>query len=91
MTDLLKMLHNERVALARRLAGIDAAISALNGSESPTTKTRTMSAAARAKMSAAAKRRWAKIKNAPKKRVLSAKARAKMSAAAKKRWAKIKR
>jgi hypothetical protein len=57
-----------------------------------------MSAAARAKISAAAKARWAKIngkkaavKQAPKaKGKLSAAARAKISAAAKARWAKAK-
>jgi hypothetical protein len=58
----------------------------------------TMSAAAKAKISAAAKARWAKIngkkaavKKAPKARSkLSAAARAKISAAAKARWAKAK-
>jgi hypothetical protein len=30
MTDLLKMLHDERAKLVRKLAGVDAAISALN-------------------------------------------------------------
>jgi hypothetical protein len=61
-------------------------------------KKRTMSAAARAKISAAAKARWAKVngtkvavKLAPKaKSKLSAAARAKISAAAKARWAKAK-
>src|SRR5688572_6124758 len=58
---------------------------------------KTMSAAARAKISAAAKARWAKV-NAGKpasvtpakgKRTMSAAARAKISAAAKARWAKV--
>ncbi|MEO7300526.1 MAG: hypothetical protein ABI042_18330 [Verrucomicrobiota bacterium] len=58
-----------------------------------------MSAAGRARISAAAKARWAKIKaskrNAAKpassgKKTMSAAARAKISAAAKARWAKIK-
>lgn len=63
MTDLLKMLHDERGSLAKKLAGIDAAISALNGAGTPAkAKKRTMSAAVRAKISAAAKKRWAKIK-----------------------------
>ena len=64
MTDLLKMLHDERATLAKRLAGIDAAIQALNGGGKIATgkKKRVMSAEARAKISAAAKRRWAKIK-----------------------------
>lgn len=67
MTDLLKLLHDERASTAKRLAGIDAAIQALNGNTAPTSapvkkRTWTMSAEARAKISAAAKRRWAKIK-----------------------------
>lgn len=31
MTDLLRMLHEERTAVSEKLAGIDAAIHALNG------------------------------------------------------------
>ncbi len=31
MTDLLNMLHAERASLARKLAGVHAAIAALNG------------------------------------------------------------
>jgi hypothetical protein len=61
-----------------------------------------MSAAAKAKISAAAKARWAKIKGAKpvvkavvaakpvKKFTMSAEAKAKLSALAKARWAKIK-
>jgi hypothetical protein len=60
MTDLLRMLHDERATLAKRLVGIDAAIAAPNGAIAP--KKRVMSAAARAKISAAQKKRWAKAK-----------------------------
>ena len=56
-----------------------------------------MSAAGRAKVAAAQKARWAKIKAAKpvakapaKKRTMSAAAKAKLSAAAKARWAKVK-
>jgi hypothetical protein len=64
MTDLLKMLHDERASLAGKLAGVDAAISALNGSAAPKALKgrRPMSAAARARISAAQKKRWAKVK-----------------------------
>jgi hypothetical protein len=64
MTDLLRMLHEERASLARKLAGVDAAIHALNGSAAPAKagKKRAMSAAARAKISAAQKKRWAKAR-----------------------------
>jgi len=71
MTDLLKMLHDERASLSKKIAGIDAAIHALNGSSGSAApvkavahkkRTWTMSAEGRAKISAAAKKRWAKIK-----------------------------
>jgi hypothetical protein len=69
MTDLLKLLHDERAAIAHRLAALDTAIKALNGNsvnvatvKAVAHKKRTMSAATRAKISAAAKKRWAKIK-----------------------------
>jgi hypothetical protein len=73
MTELLNMLHTERTALARRLAGIDVAIHALNGNvvvksatksapvkSAPVKRTWTMSAEARKKISLAQKKRWAK-------------------------------
>jgi hypothetical protein len=70
MTELLNMLHTERTALAKRLAGIDAAIHALNGNavvkraakSAPVKRTWTMSAAARKKISLAQRKRWAKAK-----------------------------
>jgi len=64
MTNLLNMLHDERTSLVRKLAGVDAVIHALNGSAAPAKigKKRTMSAAARAKISAAQKKRWAKAR-----------------------------
>ena len=61
MTDLLKLLHDERAMVAKRLAALDAAIEALGGKIAPAKK-RTMSAEVRAKISAAAKRRWANVK-----------------------------
>jgi hypothetical protein len=64
MTDLLKMLHDERASLVRKLAGVDAAISSLNGIAAPKALKgkRMMSAAGRARISAAQKKRWAKAK-----------------------------
>jgi hypothetical protein len=60
-------------------------------------KTRKMSAAAKARIAAAQKARWAKVKGkattkpiAKKKRKMSAAAKAKIAAAAKARWAKAK-
>jgi hypothetical protein len=72
MTDLLNLLHAERATLTKKLAGVDAAIHALNGSNVATViavatgvrvkRTWTMSAAARKKISLAQKKRWAKAK-----------------------------
>ncbi len=73
MTELLQMLHDERAMLTRKLAGLDAAIHALNGSRVIAIKAVTsvkvgkkrtwkLSAAARARISAAQKKRWAKVK-----------------------------
>jgi hypothetical protein len=64
MSDLLNMLQEERATLVRKLAGVDAAISALTGSVAPkpVKRRRTMSAAARMRISAAQKKRWAKRK-----------------------------
>jgi hypothetical protein len=74
MTELLQMLHDERATLARKLAGVDVAINALNGSTVATViavvtgvktgkkRTWTMSAAARKRISLAQKKRWAKAK-----------------------------
>jgi hypothetical protein len=67
-----------------------------SGSPKPTSK-RTMSAGARARIAAAQKARWAKVKgekvdqaDQKGKRKMSAAARAKIAAAAKARWAKTK-
>jgi hypothetical protein len=69
MTELLNLLHAERATLTKKLAGVDAAIHALNGRSAAPAKAavavrtrRVMSAAARAKISAAQKKRWAKVK-----------------------------
>jgi hypothetical protein len=75
MTDLLNMLHEERACLLRKLAAVDAAIHALNGSNVATV------IAAVTGVKAGKKRKWK----------MSAAARANISAAQKKRWAKIKR
>jgi hypothetical protein len=71
--DILVALKQEEVKLQRQLKGIQGAILALNGSHptpvgsklvSPNgvSRKRTMSAAARAKISKASKERWAKFR-----------------------------
>lgn len=95
--------------LKEKIAGFEKQLEQLLGTKGapiaaskPGTKKRGMSAAAKAKISAAAKLRWAKVKAAksaakpkagpaPKKKSgMSAAAKAKISAAAKARWAKAK-
>ena len=108
MTDILKTflkartnLRQEKTQLESRLREIN---TVLGGAAAPKAaepivesgkpKRRRMSAAARARIAAAAKARWAKIKGAeptkPKRHKMSAAARAKMAAAARARWAKAK-
>ena len=86
------------VALKQQIEKLSAKLETLAGGSAapvgrPAKKRWTMSAAARRKISAAAKARWAKVraaaKPARKKRTMSAAARAKISAAAKARWAKV--
>jgi hypothetical protein len=89
----------------RRAADLKEKIDALNkemasilGAPAPVSakapKKRKMSRAGRAKIAAAQKARWAKVKGTKpakaKKRKMSAAAKAKISAAAKARWAKVK-
>jgi hypothetical protein len=71
--DILVALKQEEVKLQRQLKGIQGAILALNGSHvvparpqpvshNGVSRERTMSAAARAKISKASKERWAKFR-----------------------------
>lgn len=68
--DILAALRQEEVKLQHQLKGIQIAIAALNGSHSRATivtpngaiRRRTMSAAARARISKATKARWAKFR-----------------------------
>jgi len=62
--NMMKILRDERDKVAKRLSQLDAALKAL-GEGSAVVKTKRtwkMSAAARAKISAAQKKRWAKLK-----------------------------
>ena len=62
---ILKQLKAERDRVAKQLAGMDAALRAFTGVYSngqPSSKRRKMSAKSRAKIAAAQRRRWAKIR-----------------------------
>jgi hypothetical protein len=64
MSTVTAVLNEERARVARRLAALDAALKTL-GHEGEVKAKRTwkMSAAGRAKISKAAKARWAKVKS----------------------------
>lgn len=66
VSNIVKQLKKERDRVDRQLSGLNAAISAFagvyGGKASPTRKRRKLSAKARAKISAAQKKRWAKVR-----------------------------
>jgi len=88
------------VILKEKIADLERELSSLIGTSSagPSTRKGGMSAAGRARIAAAQKKRWAKIKAGlpasaaaakPAKRKMSAAGRAAISAAAKARWARV--
>jgi hypothetical protein len=90
---VLKQLEQERSRLSWELARLTSAVTALNGASRNTTR-KGMSAAGRARIAAAQRARWAKVKGrvvpitARKERKLSAAAIAHIRAAQKARWAR---
>ena len=109
MTDLagvVQQLRKERDQAAKTVERLDAALTALNsGSRGKITATRSpLSPAARARIAAAQRARWAKsrakvgqpaqksnvVRMPAKKKTLSPAARRKIAAAQRRRWAKIK-
>jgi uncharacterized protein YlxW (UPF0749 family) len=88
LTSVLNQLQKERTRLTVQLERLKTAISALNG-----TSGNRMSAAGRARIAAAQRARWAKVKGkvvsiTVRKRTMSAAARKRIVAAQKARWAK---
>jgi hypothetical protein len=101
LSAIVSQLRNERTNLVNQLRHVDAALSVLGkleGGRFYTEPRRTLSAAGRARIAAAARARWAKIRaskpgsqtNLAPKRTMSAAARRKIAAAQRARWAKIK-
>ena len=93
--DIISLLKAERDKVARQLNGLNAALAAFAGTyKTGSSRRRKMSAAARARISAAQKARWAKTKGqkvvsiAPK-RHISAAGLARIRAANRARWAKV--
>jgi len=102
MTNLggvVQMLKKEHDRLTKQTKAIAAALSAFGAAYGKQTGTQGgMSAAGRARIAAAQRARWAKVKKnnkvnvvaMPKKRTMSAAARRKIAAAQRARWAKVK-
>jgi len=93
LTSVLAQLERERIRLASQLESLTNALSALNGTGNSRTG-RTVSAAGRARIAAAQRARWAKVKGSNvisitvKKGTMSPAARRRIVAAQKARWAK---
>lgn len=97
LTDLSVDQLKKAASIKEQIAKLEQELeSVLGGKAGFKAKSGGMSAAARAKISAAAKARWAKVKSNQKpakpsgKRTMSPAAKAKIAAAARARWAKIK-
>ena len=89
MSVVVHQLKKEREHVHKQLERIDAALEAL-GSASSNGASRTLSPAARRRISLAQKARWAKQKVATPKRTISAAGRKRIAAAQRARWAKVK-
>ena len=99
LVSIVSELRVERTNLVNQLRHVDAALSVLgklNGGSSYTAPRRTLSAAARRKISLAQKARWAKrasngnVANSKPKRTMSAASRKKIAMAQRARWARVK-
>ncbi|MFZ0730730.1 MAG: hypothetical protein WAM79_00260 [Candidatus Sulfotelmatobacter sp.] len=95
LAGVVSLLTKERDRLTKELHGITAALAAFGQAYAKGTGTRKLSAAARARIAAAQKARWAKFRQNTKvvpihgKRTMSAAARRKIAAAQRARWARV--
>lgn len=99
LAGVVQQLQKERDQAARTVERLDAALAALNGNPygRRTGIRRKISAAGRARIAAAQRARWAKVRGTgkqnvvtmPKKKTMSAAARKKIAAAQRARWAKV--
>lgn len=101
LAGVVQQLRKERDQAAKVLQGLDAALAALDGGSYRRTGTRrSISAPGRARIAAAQRKRWAKIRRnggqkqnvvrMPKKKTMSVAARRKIAAAQRARWARVK-
>src|SRR6266404_7040741 len=95
LTSVLNQLQQERNRLSAQLERLNKAVSALNGISNSRTSRRTISASGRARIAAAQRARWAKVKgkvvSITTRRTMSPAARRRIAAAQKARWAKWRR
>jgi hypothetical protein len=91
LVGILRALKKEHARLSKQIQGISAALSAFGAAYGkPTKRGRTVTAEARARMAAAQRLRWKKVKStdgSKKRKAMSAAARKKISLAQKARWA----
>lgn len=100
LSGIVRILKKEHVRLTKEVSAIAAALSAFGATYAKQNGTRgRISAPGRARIAAAQKARWARVRaksgkpnviTMPKKRTLSAAARKKIAAAQRARWAKVK-
>jgi hypothetical protein len=100
LAGVVRLLKKEQDRLTKELRGIGAALAAFGNVYGKGTGTRKLSAAARARIAAAQRARWAKVREnaggekkvvpTRGKRTLSAAARKKIAAAQRARWARVK-
>ena len=96
LSGVVRLLKKEQVRLAKELARIGAALAGFGKASGKGTGRRQLSAVAWARIVAAQRARWAKVRKTAKvvpirgKRTLSAAARKKIAAAQRVRWAKVK-
>lgn len=100
LAGIVQQLRKEHTRAVNEVKRIAAALAAFGAASGKGTGTRTLSPAARERIAAAQRARWAKVKrhggrqqnivSMPKKRTMSAASKKKIAAAQKARWAKIK-
>ena len=99
VASVVQLLQKEHERLTREINGVSAALQAFGAAYGKRMGTRRLSAAARARIAAAQRTRWAKtrtksgansVNTMPKNRILSASARKRIAAAQRVRWAKWK-
>jgi hypothetical protein len=100
LAGVVRLLKKEQDRLTKELRGIGAALAAFGKVYGKGAGTRKLSASARARIAAAQRARWARVREnkaaqvkavpIPRKRTLSAAARKKIAAAQRARWARVK-